>query len=66
MYRLKYIMSNLTQEYSPNWKDLGSVLIYQNPDFQFRSTVLITEFEECLINDKEDMICRKTKKRSCI
>jgi DNA 3'-phosphatase len=40
----------LISEYSPNWKDLGSMLLYQSPTFQFRSGVIITEFEQCLIN----------------
>lgn len=38
-----------TTEYSDNWKDLGSVLVYQSPTFQFRSHVVITDFEGCLI-----------------
>lgn len=37
-------------EYSPYWKDLGTALVYQSPDFQFHSAVLITEFENCLID----------------
>ena len=37
------------RDYSSNWKDLGSVLVYQSPTFQFRSHVVITDFEECLI-----------------
>lgn len=38
-----------TSEYSDNWKDLGSVLVYQSKTFQFNSLVVITEFEGCLI-----------------
>lgn len=38
-----------TTEYSDNWKDLGSVLVYQSPTFQFRSHVVITDFEGCII-----------------
>ncbi len=38
-----------TSEYSDNWKDLGSVLTYQSPTFQFKSHVVITDFEGCLI-----------------
>ena len=38
-----------TKEYSNNWKDLGSVLVYQSPEFQFKSHVVITDFEGCLI-----------------
>jgi len=36
-------------EYSDNWKDLGSVLVYQSPGFQFSNYVIITDFENCLI-----------------
>lgn len=43
-------MSNIINEYTPYWKDLGSVLVYQTSNFQFHNTVLITEFEGCLIN----------------
>ena len=39
----------LTREYSDNWHDLGSVLVYQSPTFQFKSHVIITDFEGCLI-----------------
>lgn len=42
-------MTNLSSEYSTHWKDLGTVLVYQTPDFQFHSSVIITEFEDCLI-----------------
>ncbi len=38
-----------TSDYSDNWKDLGSVLVYQSPTFQFKSHVVITDFEGCLI-----------------
>lgn len=38
-----------TSEYSDNWKDLGSVLVYQSPTFQFKSYVVITDFEGCII-----------------
>ncbi len=41
---------NFLNEYSPCWKDLGTALVYQSPDFQFHSAVLITEFENCLID----------------
>ena len=40
---------SLSVEYSQNWKDLGSVLVYQSPTFQFKDRVLITDFESCLI-----------------
>ena len=46
---LPYLMSHITLEYSNNWKDLGSILLYQSNDFQFQPRVLITEFESCLI-----------------
>lgn len=42
-------MTNLSSEYSSYWKDLGTALVYQTPDFQFHSSIIITEFEECLI-----------------
>jgi len=37
------------KDYSDNWKDLESVLVYQSPEFQFKSYVVITDFEGCLI-----------------
>lgn len=40
---------SVIQEYSPNWKDLGSVLVYQSEGFQFYNRLIITEFEGCLI-----------------
>ena len=40
---------SISKDYSPYWKDLGTVLMYQSPDFQFLSGVIITEFENCLI-----------------
>lgn len=39
-----------THEYSNCWKDLGSVLLYQHNSFQFAGRVVITEFEDCLID----------------
>lgn len=40
---------SITVEFSPYWKDSDSLLMYKSPDFQFRSSVVITEFEDCLI-----------------
>ena len=37
-------------EYDKHWSDLGSVLIYNHPSFQFNSVVVLVEFEGCLIN----------------
>lgn len=42
-------MNQLEQTYSENWKNLGSILLYQNPDFQFKSDVIITELDGCLV-----------------
>ncbi len=41
---------SFSSEYSKCWDDLGSMLIYSSKDFQFKSSVIITELEECLIN----------------
>ncbi len=41
---------SIAYDYSPYWKDLGSVLVYQTPDFQYHSRILITDFEGCLID----------------
>lgn len=41
---------SVMQEYSPNWKDMGSILVYQSDGFPFHNRVIITDFEECLIN----------------
>ena len=35
----------LSREYLPHWKDLGSVLMFQSPNFKFHNYVIITEFE---------------------
>lgn len=37
-------------DYSTNWKDLGNILMYQTMDFQFLSSIIITDFEGCIIN----------------
>lgn len=41
---------SIAADYSSNWKDLGNILMYQTMDFQFLSSVIITDFEGCLIN----------------
>jgi hypothetical protein len=41
---------SINYDYSPHWNNLGSVLLYNHPNFQFNSVVIIVEFEECLIN----------------
>jgi DNA 3'-phosphatase len=41
---------SIVTDYSPYWKDLGTALMYRSPDFQFKSGVVITEFENCLIS----------------
>lgn len=38
------------KEYSPYWKDLGGVLMYKSPEFNFKSHVIILELENCLIS----------------
>ena len=40
----------ISYDYATFWKDLGSVIIYNHPNFQFNSTVILVEFENCLIN----------------
>lgn len=42
-------METIEKNYSDNWKHLGSVIIYQRPEFQFHSEVIITELDDCLI-----------------
>ena len=37
-------------EYSSNWHNLGSLLLYISNDFQYKSSVIITEFEGTLID----------------
>lgn len=41
---------SVIQEYSQNWKDLGSVLVYQSEGFPFYNRLIITDFEGCLID----------------
>ena len=36
--------------YSSNWKNIGSVLSYKSNDFQFKTDIIITELEGCIIN----------------
>jgi hypothetical protein len=38
------------KEYSDNWKTLGTILMYKPPQFQFSSSVIITELENCLLD----------------
>lgn len=40
----------IEKEYSTHWKDLGSILIFIPPDFQFKSSIIITELDNCLID----------------
>ena len=40
---------SFSTEYSRCWKDTESLLIYKSNDFQFKSSVIITELENCLI-----------------
>ena len=37
------------KQYSDNWKNLDSLLVYQLPNFQFKSHVIIVELDDCLI-----------------
>lgn len=37
-------------EYSKYWHDLGCVLMYRHPSFQFNKKIILTDFENCLIN----------------
>jgi histidinol phosphatase-like enzyme len=37
-------------QYSDNWIDLDTLLVYKSPDFKFRPNVIITELDGCLIN----------------
>lgn len=39
----------LHSEYSTNWKQVGTILLYKSDSFQFNSGVLITELDNCLI-----------------
>lgn len=42
-------MAALDKLYSSDWKDIGSMLVYQDKGFQFHSDVYIVELEGCLI-----------------
>jgi DNA 3'-phosphatase len=42
-------MNVLEKKYSSYWRNLGTVLTYQRPDFQFRSSVIITDIDDCLL-----------------
>ncbi len=37
--------------YSENWRNLGTVLFYQDSTFKFRQNVIILELDDCLIKD---------------
>jgi bifunctional polynucleotide phosphatase/kinase len=41
---------NNLREYSQNWKDIGSILMYKSNDFQYHNTAIICELENCLID----------------
>lgn len=36
-------------QYSDNWRDLDTVLLYRCPSFQFGSSVIITSLDDCLV-----------------
>jgi DNA 3'-phosphatase len=42
-------MEALEQDYSNNWKNLGTILLFQNKNFQFKSSVIICELDNCLV-----------------
>lgn len=42
-------MNQLENTYSEHWKNLGTILAYQDPNFQFSSNIIITELDDCLI-----------------
>jgi bifunctional polynucleotide phosphatase/kinase len=39
----------LENEYSKNWKSIGTLLIYKSDNFQFKSSVIITDLDDCII-----------------
>jgi hypothetical protein len=50
---IKQIESSMQPNFkkiNTDWKDLGTLLFYQKPGFQFCSDVIITDLEDCLIN----------------
>jgi len=42
-------MNQFEQSYSDNWKNLGTILTFQNKNFQFKSSIIITELDQCLV-----------------
>jgi DNA 3'-phosphatase len=42
-------MEKFEQGYGDNWKNLGTILAYQNRNFQFKSSVIICELDNCLV-----------------
>lgn len=41
---------NVIEKYSDNWKKLGTVLTYKSNDFQYYSSVIITELDDCVVS----------------
>lgn len=42
-------LNNFEKKYSKNWKNIGGILLYQCEKFQFKSDVIITELDGCII-----------------
>ena len=38
------------KDYSANWKNLGTLLVYNDKQFQFKSSVVIVELDNCLFD----------------
>lgn len=45
----KEIICKAENDLHPNWKMLGTVLLYQSTDFDFKKSIIITEMSNCLL-----------------
>ena len=52
--RIKQVIQRIEKPYHSNWVRSGTLLIYRDATYQFKSRVIITELEECLIQKISD------------
>ncbi len=43
------LVMNNVRDFSPNWSHVESLLVYVSPDFSFENELIITDFDNCLI-----------------
>lgn len=43
------LVMNNVRDFSPYWSHIDSLLVYQSPEFSFENELIITDFDNCLI-----------------